>query len=93
LQKPPKIKKEPKKKVHRRFDEEPEEIQANKVPASVPQIIMPEIITEVPAVPATEFPTFIMEKFIPEKGKKTRSEIIALDFVSIKNATIILSFK
>lgn len=93
LQKPPKIKKEPKKKVHRRFDEEPEEIQANKAPVTIPQITQPEIITEVPAAPQGELPTFIMEKFIPEKGKKTRSEIIALDFVSIKNATIILSFK
>ena len=93
LQKPPKIKKEPKKKVHRRFDEEPEEIQANKPHLAVPQITQPEIITEVPDVPHSELPTFILEKFIPEKGKKTRSEIIALDFVSIKNATIILSFK
>jgi ribosome maturation factor RimP len=93
LQKPPKIKKEPKKKVHRRFDEEPEEIQSNQTPTAIPLAVVSSMITEVPPLPACQFPTLIMEKFIPEKGKKTRSEIIAVDFISIKNATIILSFK
>lgn len=93
LQKPPKIKREPKKKVHRRFDEEPEEIATQTTAVSSQPITTTVQITEVPEIPNCQFPALVMEKFIPEKGKKTRSEIIAIDFDTIKHATIILSFK
>jgi|GEM_PF-238987 len=95
IQKPAKIKKEPKKKVHRRFDEEPEEIapapHAEALPKTTKDIA--SVPTQMPTMPHCNFPALIMEKFIPEKGKKTRSEIVALEFETLKQATIILSFK
>ena len=95
IQKPAKLRKEPKKKIHRRFDEDPEENPSSQNADALPKVLANGLptITKTPDVPRCSLPALIMEKFIPEKGKKTRSEIVAIEFATLKQATIILSFK